>query len=214
MGFDDLPTFHPDRVKRNNRRQTNETSSGGNDITQQPPLDLRPYHHLTFSNGFVYGPQSVEPFAPISQPNVAAFLANGTGMRTGTQPGDGDTGEIGDGPGPDDVSAFWFDAFGAFLGCDNAGPGNCTMEVTGLHWDPVAKDETPAFSQNYTLPPCPAFRNCALTPITFPSTARDLTGLEIRAVRNGEPRMFFMDDMHMAWSNTSCDAGMVRQNTQ
>lgn len=197
MTFDDLPTFHPDR-----RRQS------GNDITRQPPLDLRPYHHLTFSNGFVYAPQDVEPFTANSQPNVAAFLANGTGMRTGA----GDSGEISD--GPDDVSAFWFDAFSAFLGCDNAGPGNCTMEVTGLHWDPVAKDETPAFSQSYTLPPCPGNRNCVLTPITFPSTARSLSGLQIRAVRAGEPRMFFMDDMNMAWSNKTCDAGLLRQHTQ
>lgn len=208
MNFDDLPTFHPDRsAKRHDRRQLNGTS--GNDITRQPPLSLRPYHHLTFSNGFVYAPERVEPFGAVSQPNVAAFLADGTGVRPGGS--SSDPGEI-DGP-PDDVSAFWFDAFSGFLGCDNAGPGNCTMEVTGLHWDPVARDETPAFAQNYTLPPCTSYRNCALTPITFPSAARSLSGLEIRAIRNGEPRMFFMDDMHMAWSNDTCDAGMLRQET-
>lgn len=213
MDFDDLPTFQPGRsVKRNHRRQSNDTSFDGSDITRQPPLGLRPYHHLTFSNGFVYGPQLVEPFAPVSQPNVAAFLADGTGVRTGSRPSD--TGEIGDSPAQDNVSAFWFDAFNAFLGCDNAGPGNCTMEVTGLRWDPVVEDEVPAFVQSYSLPPCPTNRNCALTPVTFPGTARGLSGLEIRAARNGVPRMFFMDDMHMAWSNTTCDAGMLRQRTQ
>lgn len=148
----------------------------------------------------------------MSQPNVAAFLADGTGVRSGGRPQD--IGEIGDGPAPDDDSAFWFDAFTTYLGCDNAGPDDCTMEVTGLHWDSVAKDETPAFSQNYTLPPCPGYRNCRLTPVTLPSTARSLSGLEIRAIRNGEPRMFFMDDMRMAWSNKTCEAGMRRQQTQ
>ncbi|CZT25761.1 uncharacterized protein RCC_11430 [Ramularia collo-cygni] len=213
MDFDDLPTFHSDRAgKRNDRRQSNGTFNNGSDITRQPPLSLRPYHHLTFSNGFVYAPVPVAPFTPISQPNVAAFLADGTSMRTGGRP-DG-TGEISDGPTPDDVSAFWFDAFGGFLGCDNAGPDDCTMEVTGLHWDPIANDEAPAFTQKYSLPPCPAYRNCALTLITFPSTARRLSGLEVRAVRNGEPRRFFMDDMHMAWSNKTCDAGLLRQQAQ
>jgi hypothetical protein len=48
LNFDDLPSFSAD-----------------DDVTQAPPI-FSPYHHLTFSNGYVHAPASKQPFAPHS----------------------------------------------------------------------------------------------------------------------------------------------------
>ncbi|EME81517.1 uncharacterized protein MYCFIDRAFT_140273 [Pseudocercospora fijiensis CIRAD86] len=194
----------------------NSTSNGNgtSEITQQPPLSLRPYRHMLFSNGYVYAPKPVEPFVPASPPNVAVFLANGTGFKSGPQPNGLEPGEMGDGPYHEGDPAFFFDAKGAALGCDNAGPGPCTLEVTSMVWDNRTRDDIPSESQNYTLPACEGFQDCQLTKVDFPSSFRKLSGLRMRAVRNQEPRMFFVDDMRMRWADNSCAAGMKRQRSQ
>ncbi|SMY25074.1 unnamed protein product [Zymoseptoria tritici ST99CH_1A5] len=216
LNFDDLPTFRPSRIKRAMAliaRQMNSTNggSGGNDITQQPPLNLRPYHHLAFSNGFVYAPDTVEPFSPVSSPNVACFLS---GVRTGSPSQQPDTGEIGDGPAPDSDSAFWFNLYSMYLGCDSPGPDPCIFEVTGLQWDAKAANETTKFAQNFTIPACPGFKDCKLNQVVLNETGMGLSGLEIQAVSAGKPRIWFMDDVQMAWNDTSCEAGLKRQRSR
>jgi hypothetical protein len=64
INFDDLPNFMPTE---------NDTA-----ITQAPPIQ-NPYHHLTFSDGYVYAPAPSEPYAPVSSPHLAVFLSNATG---------------------------------------------------------------------------------------------------------------------------------------
>ncbi|KAF7190640.1 hypothetical protein HII31_07799 [Pseudocercospora fuligena] len=223
MDFDDLPTFSGGNARLLRRQGMNSTAGSGNstsngngttEITQQPPLSLRPYRHMLFSNGYVYAPKPVEPFAPASSPNVAVFLANGTGFKSGPEPNRLEPGEMGDGPYHEGDPAFFFDAKGAALGCDNAGPGPCTLEVTSMVWDNKTRDDVPSESQNYTLPACEGFQNCQLTKVDFPSSFRKLSGLRMRAVHNQEPRMFFVDDMKMRWADNSCAAGMKRQRTQ
>lgn len=220
MDFDSLPNFG--RRVRLHKRQ-NSTSNGtvpnsGNgttDITQQPPLGIRPYKHMLFSGGYVYAPQPVEPFAPSSPPNVAAFLANSTGLKAGPAPplqNGLEPGEIADGPYHNGNPAFFFDARSAALGCDSQSTP-CTMEVTGYTWNDTMKDDVPTHVQNYTLPACEGYRNCQLTPVDFPPTFRNLSGIRMRAVRGSEPRTFFVDDIHARWADSSCDAGIARENS-
>lgn len=122
-------------------------------------------------------------------------------------------GEFGDGP-RDSMSAYWFDAYSAWLGCDDEGPEPCTMVMKAYTWSPYAKAEILSYSQNVTMPPCPGFKNCHLRQVSFPASFRSLSGLQIQAFVGKEERMFFMDDLALHWSNSSCAAGLQRQMSQ
>lgn len=170
---------------------------------------------MLFSGGYVYAPPPIEPFAPASSPNVAVFLANGTGLKAGPAPpmsNDLEPGEIADGPYHEGNPAFFFDAHSAALGCDSQ-TAPCTMEVTGYTWNNTVKDDVPTYSKNFTLPACESYRNCQLTTVAFPETFRNLSGIRMRAVRGSEPRTFFADDIKARWADSSCDAGKTRQNS-
>lgn len=193
LSFDDLPSFNPQ----------NQT-----DITQQPPV-FSPYHHLSFSEGYVYAPKPTEPFSPVSSPNVAVFLASGSGMRAS---GALHQGEIGDGP-RSSLPAYWFDAFSVYIGCDNAGPSNCTVSLTGYTWSPSANDEVQSVQQNTTISPCPGFKDCQLEKVDFPSSFRGLSGLQIQASVEGESQMFFVDNLVLGWTNNTCAAGQQRSSS-
>ncbi|KAK5114457.1 hypothetical protein LTR62_002392 [Meristemomyces frigidus] len=199
MTFDDLPNFVP--------------SKNNTDITQAPPVP-NPYHHLTFSNGYVYAPSPAEPYTPASPPHLAVFLANGSGMRTSSTRGSGSQpGEISDGP-YQSMSAFWFDAFSTFVGCDNSGPSGCTIVTTGYTWSQAAGHEIAAYSQNVTVPPCPSLQGCPMQSIDFPMSFRSLSGLQMRAYVAQQERMLFVDDMALGWSNNTCAAGLTRLQHQ
>jgi hypothetical protein len=134
-------------------------------------------------------------------------------MKAGQQPNDLAPGEIADGPYHEGDPAFFFDAFETYLGCDNAGPEPCMMEATRYMWDTEARDDVPSLTQNYTLPACEGYRQCQLTRVVFPPTFRNMSGIRMRATKGGRPRMFFMDDMKMRWTDDSCAAGMRRQKS-
>nr|POE47931.1 hypothetical protein CFP56_01259 [Quercus suber] len=192
LTFDDLPNFNPTR--RNNT-----------DITQAPPIP-NPYNHLTFSDGYVYAPQPNESYAPQSNPHLAVFLANGRGMTTSTMP----TGEIADGM-YESSSAFWFDAQSVWLGCDNIGPEECTIMMTGYTWSTTAAKEIAAFEENTTISACPNQTKCALQQRLFPTSFVGLSGLQMQAYVGTESRMFFLDDLALSWTNNTCQAGLIRQ---
>ncbi|KAK0253167.1 hypothetical protein LTS09_011838 [Friedmanniomyces endolithicus] len=176
MTFDDLPNFVPSKQNKT-------------DITQAPPIP-NPYHHLTFSNGYVYAPQPSVPYLPSSAPHLAVFLANGSGMTASSmQPG-----EVGDGP-YESMSAFWFDAF-------------------SYTWSPDANNEIATYTQNATVAPCPGLANCQLQQVSFPTSFRGLSGVRMQAFVGNEPRMFFLDDMALGWSNNTCQAGLTRLRYQ
>ena len=121
-------------------------------------------------------------------------------------------GEIGDGP-RDSISAFWFDAYSAWLGCDNEGPEACTMVFQAYTWSKATNDEIVSYTQNATLPACPDFKDCHLQKVSFPRSFRSLTGLQIQSFVGGEERMFFMDNLALHWSDHSCAAGLQRQHS-
>ena len=137
------------------------------------------------------------------------FLADGSGTRASSQR----PGEISDGP-YESNSAFLFDATSAYFGCDNRGPNPCTLVFTGYTYDQNLHNEVASYSQNATIPACPSSSGCPLQHVMFPQSFRDLSGLQIQAFVGGQERMFFMDNLAMAWANNTCAAGMARQSAQ
>ncbi|KAI7664251.1 hypothetical protein KC318_g7831 [Hortaea werneckii] len=201
LDFDTLPNFVP-----NNQNST--------DITQAPPVP-NPYHHLIFSDGYVYGPSPKVPYVPSSQPKLAVFLANASGVTARPRSSTMVSGEVGDGP-YESASAFWFNAYSAFFGCDS--PDGCTMVFTGYTYSADAKDEVSSYSQNATIPVCPTLTSgnasCQLQRVDFPSAFRGLSGLRMQAFSGNEERMFFLDDLALGWTNNDCEAGMARLEHQ
>lgn len=153
------------------------------------------------------------PYVPASAPKLAVFLAGASGMTARSQ----NPGEIGDGI-YESSSVFWFDAYSAFFGCDNNGTDVCTMVFTGYTYSPSAKDEIPTYTQNATIPPCAGIAsgagNCQMQQVYFPDSFRSLSGLQIQAFVGNTERMFFVDEMALAWSNNTCAAGLVREQYQ
>ena len=200
VDFDNLPNFLP-------------TNSNNTNITQAPPIES-PYWHLTWSDGYVYAPQPNEPYTSISPPHLAVFLADGTGKRVGgAQSGNfSKPGEISDGP-REAISAFWFDAYSAWFGCDNRGPEDCTLTFSAFSWSPKDKTEVLIDKSTSKIEPCNKSRSCGLSLVEFPSTFKSLSGLQIQAYVGEEERMFFMDDLSLNWSNNTCAAGLLRQSS-
>ena len=154
----------------------------------------------------MYAPQPSEPYTPSSGSHLAVFLANGSGTRASSpRPGEFSDGRY------ESMSAFWFDAFSAFFGCDNTGPDPCTLVFTAYTWDQNVGDEIKTYSQNATVAPCPNSSGCQLQEVAFPTSFRGLSGLQVQAYVHNEERMFFMDDVSAGWSNNTCAAGLTRQ---
>lgn len=179
-----------------------------------PPV-FNPYHHMFFSNGYAYVQSTQEPFRPESEPHLAIFLPNLTNSDVGSPNAAGVfPGEIGAGPRAS-IDAFWIDAFSAYMGCDNEGPGDCTVTISGYKFDDAMEVEVAAVRQNATLPACPGFMNCELSPVEFTDEFRGLSGIQFEAYVNGSvPRIFLLDNLSMGWANNSCAAGLLRQRSR
>lgn len=190
--FDDLPSFSP----------------SNNDTADYPPI-FNPYHHLYFSGGYAYAPPPTDPFQPVSKPHLAVF----NGINIDSSEADV-LGEFGAGPKVFD-SAFWIDAYGAYMGCDNKGPADCVVTFSAFTYTNRTGQEILQASWNVTIPPCPALNNCVLQPVTLPSDGfTGLSGLRIVARVNDKPVIWFMDDVSLAWSNTTCAAAAERASTR
>ncbi|KAL2351343.1 hypothetical protein BJ546DRAFT_853929 [Cryomyces antarcticus] len=193
INFDDEPMFTP-----------------SNNATFQAPPVFNPYHHLYYANGFSYIPPPTDPFPPDSPPRLAMYLSNDTGDIGSPNAGGMKPGELGAGP-RGATNAYWVDAWSVYLGCDNEGPTDCTMVLSGYRWDTATGQETLHVQQNATLPPCPGYINCHLQHVVLDSEFTSLTGFQIQAfVNETVDRTFFMDDLAMGWSNNTCAAGLLR----
>ena len=162
----------------------------------------------------MYAPQPHEPYNPVSPPHLAVFLADGTGKRLGSSPGGNYSkpGEISDGP-REAISAFWFDAYTAWFGCDNRGPDACTLVFSAYQWSPKATTEVLVDKTTTQIEPCHKSSGCDMRLIEFPATFRSLSGLQIQAFVGNEERMFFMDDLSLHWTNNTCAAVLLRQSS-
>ncbi|OCK83731.1 hypothetical protein K432DRAFT_346567 [Lepidopterella palustris CBS 459.81] len=193
LTWDDTPSFHPTK----------------NDSFIAPPV-LNPYHHLFYANGYAYVAPGFEPYPPASAPNVVMFFPSTSPLPNEPLAGDVLPGEIGAGPRAP-VNAYWFDVYSTFLGCDDEGPTDCTIQATGYRYDAATGKEVIAAQENSTIPTCPGFKDCHLTPVTFSDQFRNLSGIQFEAFINGTgPRIFMMDSLAMGWVNNTCSAGILR----
>lgn len=202
IDFDDLPHF--------------STGLEPND-TDTPPI-FNPYRKLYFEGHFGYVPPPTDPFQPHSPPQLAVYREEGlnitpaldnTGERGSPDAGLLLIGEIGAGPRAYD-SAYWIDAYSAWLGCANSGPNDCTITVQGY----VSGDETSLVTQEFTQPSCPGQKNCLLTLVEFGNGFRALTGLQIIATVDSKPVDWYLDDLALEWSNNTCAAQMKRSSSE
>ena len=107
-------------------------------------------------------------------------------------------------------SIFWYDAFAADIGCQGPTSAGCNISVFGYVFQAAVADEVLIQTEVFTLPACEGLASCHLLPITFATTFRGLSSLRIRAVVDGKPVSWFVDDLELGWSNSSCAAGKAR----
>lgn len=141
------------------------------------------------------------------------FLTNDTGPTSSTDAGLERPGEIGTGV-RSSVSAFWFNVYSAYLGCDNEGPSSCIMQISAYIWQASSESEILAYQQNVMLPSCPGFNDCKLEKVNFATSMTGLSGIRIQAFVGGQQKMWFMDNLAMGWYNNTCSAGLLRQSTR
>jgi hypothetical protein len=109
------------------------------------------------------------------------------------------------------VNAYWFNAYSAFFGCDDDGPTDCVMQISGYQYDASTDKEVLEAQENATIPTCYGFKNCHLTLVTFLGHFRNLSGIQFDAFINGTgPQVFMMDSVAMGWVNSTCSAGILR----
>lgn len=167
---------------------------------------MNPYYKLFFEAGFGYVPPPSDPFPPTSLPQLAVYRKYNK-ADLGLSP-DAELqlpGEIGAGPRASE-SAYWIDAYSAYLGCNNSGPAGCTITVNGYNH----ASRIPQVTQTTTQPACPGLVNCFWKFVEFSEEFRDLSGIQFLATVGGKPVDWYMDDLALGWSNNTCAAQFKR----
>ena len=113
-------------------------------------------------------------------------------------------------------SAFWIDAYSAYLGCNNKGPSDCQLSIRGYAYEPDFKNVVLIAEQYAYQPACPLLINCNMIEVNFKEDFRNLTGIQVVATATGseEPIAWFMDDLRVGWSDNSCAAGALRDHVK
>ncbi|MCJ1287083.1 hypothetical protein MMC26_006431 [Xylographa opegraphella] len=197
--FDDLPTF-----------------GGSPGDTDYPPI-FSPYHHLVWALGFAYAPPPSDPYPPISPPQLGVFVTNMSAnvhpvsLTSPPGPGDDVDGEFGAGPNFFN-SAFWINAYSAYIGCENAGPEDCEITINGYGFDEAFANTVLVARQTAYQPPCVGLTNCTLMKVTFTEDFRNLTGFQIIASVGTNPMMYtwYMDNLEIGWALNDCESATIR----
>ncbi|EXJ85793.1 hypothetical protein A1O1_06161 [Capronia coronata CBS 617.96] len=196
IGFDDLPAFSP----------------VDNNTADFPPV-FNPYDHFFWGDGWAYVPPPNEPYPPQSGDRLAQFIPSLANNDTGSP----DAGLIppssfGCGPRNYD-NRYWFTARSAYVGCDNGGQNSssaCDFVATSYQWDNTSASEVLVATQHFKIPPCPDFKNCQLTKITFNYLFYKMTTLSFYANVHGRVSIFWLDSLDLNWYNNTCAAGLTR----
>ncbi|OJD15629.1 hypothetical protein AJ78_04121 [Emergomyces pasteurianus Ep9510] len=194
MDFDDLPRY----------------SLSNNNTASFPPI-FNPYNHLFFSDGWSYGPPPTEPYPPASNPHIGIYVPDKNKDNRGSPyAGLLSGGEFGAGP-RSSLNTFWFDAYSAYFGCDNGSANTtCAVTVSAVRYSTKTNAEEAAETRKFTLPPCPGYKNCTLSPLDFGDSFRGISGLQFSASVQDKPVILFVDDIKMNWYNNTCAAGLER----
>lgn len=193
VDFDDLPHF----------------STGSDPNNMDTPPIFNPYRKLYWEEHFGYVPPPTDPFPPHSPPQLAVYQGAGLNINSSPDASLELVGEIGAGPQAAD-SAYWIDAYSAWLGCANSGPADCDIEVRGYAYG----SSESIISQSFTQSPCPGLKNCSLALVEFAGGFSGLSGLQIIATVADEPVTWYMDDLSLGWSNNTCAAQLERSSSE
>ncbi|KAF5876425.1 uncharacterized protein Bfra_002829 [Botrytis fragariae] len=201
LTFDDVPPL-------------SVSNASGTDVQPEPLFN--PYHQFLFSDGFtVVPPPKRLPILPSSKPLLLEFIpnfvANSSNRQTGPNSADhGFSGQIGSG---DEglTGCFNFNLYGASLGCDSTGP-TCDFTFTGYKYDVVSKKTSQVMQQVVNVPACPELSSCVLTTVDLEPSFMDLTYFFMNVTVAGKPKLWWMDDLRLGWSDNSCAMGFCRQN--
>ena len=174
------------------------------------PSIFNPYRKLYWQDQFGYMPPPSDPFLPESPPQLAIYRANNASDAVGSPyAGLEHIGEIGAGPRASD-SAYWINAHSMWFGCSDGGPTPCQVIINGYR-DGL---NGTSVSQTFNIPPCPGLKGCSISLVQFANSMVDLSGLQILASVGGTLIDYYMDDLVLSWSNSSCAAQQERASTQ
>lgn len=180
-----------------------------------------------FANGYAYVPPPVEKTSPVSSPFMAMYLPNlTTSALVHPEAGVLPRGGIGAGSRAAN-SGFWFNAYGAFLSCNQgAEPWDavvprlkCNIQVTGFRWSEQHQKEMVHNVNTFEIPACWSVNDqdkCDLEWIDFNSKDGDYDGLSSMRLNAyywndaADDRVFVMDNLQLAWADNSCAAGQTR----
>ncbi|KAF7874598.1 uncharacterized protein EAF02_008575 [Botrytis sinoallii] len=191
--------------------------SNASDTDVQPEPLFNPYHQFLFSDGFtVIPPPKRLPFLPSSKPLLLEFTtnfqANSSDRKRGPNTADHSfSGQIRSGD-ERHTGCFNFNLYGASLGCDSTGP-SCDFTFTGYKYDVASQKTSQVTQQIIHVPACPELANCVLTTVDLEPSFRNLTYFLMSATVAGEPKLWWMDDLRLGWSDNSCAMGLYRQNS-
>ncbi|PBP16326.1 hypothetical protein BUE80_DR012972 [Diplocarpon rosae] len=199
LNFDDIPPL--------------SISNGSTDF--QPAPLFNPYHKFDFSNGFTVVPPPVDPYLPESKPLLLEFIPNFTVNNTTPASGPnsrqgGFSGEIGNAD-HGASGCFSFNFYGASFGCDSSGP-DCHFTFTGFKYDRSSGETSPVTTQQLSVTACPDLKSldCILTSVTLDATFEDLDSVRVNVTVQGEPKIWWVDDIRLGWFDNTCEQGLCR----
>jgi collagen type III alpha len=149
------------------------------------------------------------PYIPTSGSQLVQFVPSGAMAQPPV--GSQDTAQIGLGDKTRDPCFRW-NFYGFNIGCDSH-PAEvfCEFIVSGYQYSSLYGFEVRVVSQTVWVPTCSGTNGCGLSYQTL-SNFDNLTSILVSTLVNGEPRVWWMDDMRMGWTNNSCEAAFDRQN--
>lgn len=89
---------------------------------------------------------------------------------------------------------------------------SCDFAFTGYKYDVASKETSLVTQQVINVPACPELADCVLTTVDLNSSFKDLTYFFMNVTVAGKPKLWWMDDLRMGWSDNSCAMGLCRQN--
>ena len=154
-------------------------------------------------------PPPSDPYPPVSPPQLAVYRAN-AGLNVDGDPDAGLEliGEFGAGPRASE-SAYWFDAYSLWIGCQNEGPSDCNITINGYNNATSIR----VASQTVIQSPCAGLINCKLAFVELTNAFRNLSGIQILPAVNRTLTAYYLDDVSLAWSNNTCAAQLERSSS-
>lgn len=108
---------------------------------------------------------------------------------------------------------FSFDFHGGSFGCDSR-QADCVFTISGYKYNKASIDVLEQVAaKTITIPACPQLVDCPLTSVTVDGF-ENLDLVRTRLTVGGLPKIWWVDDVRLGWSDASCVAGICRRNAK